>query len=193
MSLKKYKPVTPGSRGHVQINYKEKQLSKNRPLKILTEHFSKNGGRNNKGQISTYHRGGGHKRLYRHIDFKRSIKDKIGYIINNEYDPNRSSYISLVAFSDGSLKYLLTSEGLKKNDTIINTSSSKVPIKIGNSLILKNVPIGTLINNIELKEGYGGQIARSAGCFGKLIKKEGDKAFIRLSSGRQIEVSLSCF
>lgn len=193
MSLKKHKPVTPGSRGHVQINYKEKELSKEKPLKILTEHFGQKGGRNNRGQISTYHRGGGHKRLYRYVDFKRSIKDKVGYVVSNEYDPNRSSYISLVVFSDGSLRYLLTSEGLKKDDTIINTKSPNTPIKIGNSLILKNVPIGTLINNIELKPGSGGQIARSAGCSGKLIKKEGGKASIRLSSGQQIEVSLSCF
>jgi large subunit ribosomal protein L2 len=193
MNLKKYKSITPGSRGHININYKKENLSKENPIKRLVKGLKKTGGRNNKGQISSYHRGGGHKRLYREIDFKRSIRDITGYIIRIEYDPNRSSYISLVAFSNGILKYMLTPTGLKEHDTIISSTNKNTPIKIGNSLPLKNIPVGTIIHNIEIKLNKGGQYARSAGTYGKIIRKENGKSLIRLNSNREIEISSDCF
>ena len=131
--------------------------------------------------------------FYRKIDFKRQDQDEKGYIIRTEYDPNRSSYISLVAFSNGSLKYILSANGLKKDDEIIASKKENTPIKIGNSLLLENVPIGTIIHNIEIKPGKGGQYARAAGAYAKVIKKEKGKTLVRLNSGRQIEISSKCF
>lgn len=193
MNLKKHKPITPGSRGHISINYKKENISTEKPIKKLVKGWTKTGGRNSKGQIASYHRGGGHKKLYREIDFKRDLQDKKGYIIRTEYDPNRSSYISLVAFSDGSLKYMIRPHGLNKDDEIISSEKENTPIKIGNSLPLTNVPIGTIIHNIEITPGKGGQYARSAGCYAKVIKKEKGKTLLRLNSGQQIEISSSCF
>lgn len=193
MNIKKHKPITPGSRGHVSINYKIESISTKKPIKKLVKGLTKTGGRNSNGQIASYHRGGGHKKLYRQIDFKREVQDKTGYIIRTEYDPNRSSYISLVAFSDGSLKYILATKGIKKDDEIISSKKESTPIKGGNSLPLMNIPVGTIVHNIEIKPGKGGQYARAAGCYAKVIKKEEGKTLLRLNSGKQIEISSDCF
>jgi len=193
VSIKKYKPVTPTLRNRVSIDYKQDNIVTNKPIKSLVIRKKNCAGRNNKGQISTFHRGGGHKKLYRHIDLKREIRDIEGYIVRNEYDPNRSSFISLVAFSDGQFCYIITPQGLTKGDKIVSSLDSNISISIGNSLPLKNVPIGTLIHNIELKPGLGGQLVRSAGCSAKIIRKDKKSCLIRLNSGRQLELSNLCF
>lgn len=193
MSIKRYKPVTPTLRNRISINYKEDNITSVRPVKKLVVRKKNNAGRNNKGIISTFHRGGGHKRLYRQVDFKRETQDTEGYIVRNEYDPNRSSYISLVAFTNGKFCYILTPEGLKPGDIINSSLTSELPIIIGNSLPLKYVPVGTLINNIELRPGKGGQLVRSAGCSAKIVRKDKKTCLIRLNSGHQLELSSNCF
>jgi large subunit ribosomal protein L2 len=193
MSIKRYKPVTPTLRNRISINYKEDSILSVRPVKKLVTRKKNNAGRNNKGRISSFHRGGGHKRLYRQVDFKREIQDIEGYIVRNEYDPNRSSYISLVAFTNGKFCYMLTPQGLKQGDRITSSLTLELPITIGNSLPLKNVPVGTLISNIELKPGKGGQLIRSAGCSAKIVRKDNKTCLIRLNSGRQMELSSNCF
>lgn len=193
MTLKKYKPTTPTLRERVSINYKEDGIWSGRPVKMFIKKKSNTGGRNNKGRISTFHKGGGNKQLYRIIDFKRTILDQEGYVLRLEYDPNRSSYICLVVFPTGKLVYMLAPQGLSVGDKVISSFDSNTEIKIGNSLPLKNVPVGTFINNIELKPGKGGQIVRSAGTSAKIIKKEGKNCVVRLTSGHQLTLSGSCF
>lgn len=188
MILKRFKPVTSSLR-QVQL-VKEPLLWKGKPKKELTSGLSKSGGRNNLGRITVNHRGGGHKRKYRLIDFKRTnIRD--GVVVRLEYDPNRSAFIALLQDKTGSsYSYILAPQGLELNQTI--QSAETADIKIGNALPMKNIPVGTMIHNIELFPGKGGQLCRSAGTFAHLIQKtDNGYAMIRLSSGEQRLVPLT--
>ncbi|RTK93115.1 MAG: 50S ribosomal protein L2 [Rickettsiales bacterium] len=188
MALKKYNPVTPSQRGLVRVDRSE--LWKGGPLKSLTRGISKTGGRNNLGRITSRHIGGGHKKLYRFIDFKRNKFDSIATIERIEYDPNRTAYIALIKYEDGELSYILAPAKLKQGDKIV--SGSNVDIKIGNSLPMQNIPVGTIIHNIEMKPGKGGQIARSAGASASLVGKDSGFAQIKLASGELRVVPLNC-
>ena len=159
MALKKYNPTTPSQRGLVRVD--KSDLWKGGPLKQLTEGISKTGGRNNRGRITSRHIGGGHKKLYRLIDFKRNKFDSVATIERIEYDPNRTAYIALIKYEDGELSYILAPAKLNLGDKIVS-GNGDVDIKIGNCLPLKNIPVGTIIHNVEMKPGKGGQIARSA-------------------------------
>ena len=188
MALKKYNPVTPSQRGLVRVDRSE--LWKGGPLKRLTKGISKTGGRNNLGRITSRHIGGGHKKLYRLIDFKRNKFDSVATIERIEYDPNRTAYIALIKYEDGELSYILAPAKLKQGDKIV--SGVNVDIKIGNSLPMQNIPVGTIIHNIEMKPGKGGQIARSAGASASLVGKDSGFAQIKLSSGELRVVPLNC-
>ena len=188
MAIRSYKPTSPGRRFQTIQDYAEITTAK--PFKPLTEHLKKSGGRNNYGEITVWWRGGGHRRLYRIIDFKR---DKIGIpgkIVTVEYDPNRSARIALVQYDDGEKRYILQPVGLKVGDSIV--AGDTVDILPGNTLPLKNIPLGTQINNVELKPGKGGQIARSAGSSVQLVAKEGDYASVKMPSGEIRKISLEC-
>lgn len=182
MAIKKYKATTNGRRNMTTIDY-QSVLTNDRPEKSLLESLSKNGGRNNQGRITTRHQGGGHKRKYRVVDFKRNKHDIQGTIASIEYDPNRNAFISLVNYADGEKRYILFAKGMTVGTTII--SGENADIKVGNAAPLKNIPEGTLIHNVELKPGKGGQMARSAGSFVQLLGKDDDGKYvtIRLSSG----------
>ena len=188
MALKKYNPVTPSQRGLVRVDRSE--LWKGGPLKRLTKGISKTGGRNNLGRITSRHIGGGHKKLYRLIDFKRNKFDSVATIERIEYDPNRTAYIALIKYEDGELSYILAPAKLKQGDKIV--SGVNVDNKIGNSLPMQNIPVGTIIHNIEMKPGKGGQIARSAGASASLVGKDSGFAQIKLSSGELRVVPLNC-
>ncbi len=159
MPIRTYKPTSPGRRFQTVQVFDE--ITETRPHKPLTEPLKKSGGRNNRGEVTSWWRGGGHKRVYRVIDFKRDKKDITGTVSTIEYDPNRSARIALVTYADGEKRYILQPLGLKVGDTIV--AGANVDILPGNTLPLKNIPLGTLIHNVELKPGKGGQIARSAG------------------------------
>jgi large subunit ribosomal protein L2 len=193
MSLKKYKPITPSLRNRVSLDFKASNIFTNKPIKSLTSGKHNKAGRGFKGRISSFHRGGGHKRLNRVIDLKRNIRDEKGYVVRIEYDPNRSSYIALIAFTSGSFCYILAPDGLQAGTSIIASSNTETPINVGNSLPLRNIPVGTFIHNVEMYPDRGGQIARSAGCYAKIIRKDEDSCLIRLTSGKQIVLSNSCF
>ncbi len=179
MALKTYSPITPSQRHLVQVD--KSQLWKGRPLKKLTKGMKKTGGRNNLGRITAWHRGGGHKRLYRTIDFKRNIFDVYATVERIEYDPNRTSYIALIKYDDGRYSYILAPKALNIGDRVI--SSEVADIKVGNCLSLRSIPIGSIIHNIEMKPGKGGQIARAAGAFAVLLSKDSGYAQIKLRSG----------
>ncbi|MDE0801179.1 MAG: 50S ribosomal protein L2 [Rhodospirillaceae bacterium] len=179
MALKTYKPVTSSMRGLVLVDRSD--LHKGGPIKALTEGLTKSGGRNNHGRLTMRHIGGGHKRRYRKIDFKRTKFDVVGTVQRLEYDPNRTAFIALIKYEDGELAYILAPQRLKAGDQVV--SSEQADIKPGNAMPLKNIPVGTIIHNIEMKTGKGAQIARSAGCYAQLIGKDGGYAQIRLSSG----------
>jgi len=188
MSLKKPNSTTPSQRHHYKLDYS--YLSKIKPLKDKTKGISKSGGRNNQGRITVRHRGGGHKRKYRRIDFKRY--DKYGTVSSIEYDPNRSSAIARISESNGKGSfYILLPRGLNIGDDI--ESGPNADIKIGNALPLGKIPIGTTVCNIELKVGKGGQIVRSAGCSAQLIQKTDKYARVRLPSGIQRLIPLGCY
>jgi large subunit ribosomal protein L2 len=188
MALKTYKPVTPSTRGLVLID--RSQLHKGRPVKELTEGLKKTGGRNHFGRITTRHIGGGHKRRYRMIDFKRRKFD-IGAVVERiEYDPNRTAFIALIKYDDGELAYILAPQRLKAGDRVV--SGEKADIKPGNAMPLKSIPVGTIIHNVELKPGKGGQMARSAGSFVQLVGKDQGMALVRLASGEQRLVQAEC-
>jgi large subunit ribosomal protein L2 len=178
MGLKIYKPYTPSTRNRSVINFSF--LSKRKPQKKLTIYNHRSVGRNNKGQITIRHKGGGHKRLYRIIDFKRNKFDKVGKVFSIEYDPNRNVNIALIHYTDGEKRYILHPEKLKIGDYIC--SGKNISISIGNSLPLENIPLGTDIHNIELFPGKGGQLIRSAGTAGKIVAKENNFVIVRLSS-----------
>lgn len=179
MALKTYKPMTNGMRGLVLVDRSD--LHKGGPVKALTEGLTKSGGRNNHGRLTMRHIGGGHKRRYRKIDFKRTKFDVVGTVERLEYDPNRTAFIALIKYDDGELAYILAPQRLQTGDKVI--ASEQADIKPGNAMPLKNIPVGTIIHNIEMKPGKGAQIARSAGCYAQLIGKDGGYAQLRLSSG----------
>lgn len=188
MALKKYNPTTPSQRGLVRVD--KSDLWKGDPFKQLTKGISKTGGRNNLGRITSRHIGGGHKKLYRLIDFKRNKFDVVATIERIEYDPNRTAYIALIRYEDGQMSYILAPAKLKQGDQIV--SGHNVDIKIGNSLPLQNIPVGTVIHNVEMKPGKGGQIARSAGASVSLVGKDSGYAQIKLASGELRVVPLAC-
>ena len=188
MALKQFKPNTPGQRGLVLVD--KSDLYKGKPVKKLTEGLNKAGGRNNSGKITMWQRGGGHKRRYRIIDFKRNKTDLIGTVERIEYDPNRTAYIALIKYEDNEYRYIIAPQRLAVGDKII--SASKADIKPGNSMPLTAVPVGTIIHNVELKPGKGGQLARSAGSYVQLIGKDLSYSILRLTSGEVRFVLSSC-
>jgi large subunit ribosomal protein L2 len=192
MAIKKYKSTTNGRRNMTTIDYSQ-VLTTNTPEKSLVGSINKKAGRNNMGRITTRHKGGGHKRKYRFIDFKRDKFDVVGKIASVEYDPNRNAFISLVNYVDGEKRYILFAKGMKVGMSII--ASAKTDIKVGNSAQLANIPEGTLIHNVELKPGKGGQIARSAGSSAQILGKDEDGKYVtlRLSSGEVRKVLANCY
>lgn len=179
MALKKYKPRSPGQRQLVQIGRKD--LFKGKPEKSLTEGLTKTGGRNNSGRITSRHIGGGHKRRYRLIDWKRNKWDVEGTVARLEYDPNRTAFIALIEYSDGEKRYILAPQRLNVGDKII--AGEKVDVKPGNAMPLRRMPVGTIIHNIEMKPGKGGQMVRSAGTFAQLVGRDQGYAQVKLTSG----------
>jgi large subunit ribosomal protein L2 len=188
MALKALKPRTNGTRGRVAVV--NEGLHKGSPEKSLTKGLTKSGGRNNNGRITSSHRGGGHKRLYRMIDFKRDNSGIEGKVSRVEYDPNRTAHIALVVFSNGEKRYILAPQGLRPGDTVM--SGPDAEIRPGNALPLANIRVGTMLHNIEMKPGKGGQMARSAGVGIQLMGKEGDKAILKLPSGEFRRVEIRC-
>jgi large subunit ribosomal protein L2 len=188
MALKTFKPTSPGLRAVVQIDRRE--LWKGGPIKDLTEGLKKTGGRNNHGHITTRHHGGGHRKRYRMIDFKRRKFDVVATVERIEYDPNRTAFIALVKYADGDLTYILAPQRLAVGDSVV--AGERVDIKPGNALPLRNIPVGTIIHNVEIKPGRGGQLARSAGTFVQLVGKDQGYALLRLASGEVRKVSGEC-
>ena len=188
MALKQYKSVTTSQRQLVNIDRSE--LWKGRPVKKLTRKKIDRAGRNNHGHVTVWNRGGGHKQRYRIIDFLRNKKDMEAVVERIEYDPNRSSFIALVKYTDGELRYIIAPQKLKVGDTVI--SSDKADVKPGNTMLLKNIPVGTVIHNIELKIGKGAQMARSAGSSVQLVGRDGAYVILRLPSGEQRLVNGLC-
>src|SRR3989304_339178 len=175
MGIRKYKPTSPGRRGMTVLTTED--LTRKKPERALTENLSATGGRSNLGEITARHRGGGHKRKYRIIDFKRDKKDVPATVAAIEYDPNRSARIALLNYADGEKRYILCPTGISVGDTVL--SGAGADIKPGNALPIRNIPVGTLVHNIELKVGKGGQIARSAGSVAQILAKEGTYAHLR--------------
>ena len=188
MALKKYKPNTPAMRGLVLVDRSE--LWKGKPEKSLTEGLNKTGGRNNKGRVTSRRRGGGHKRLYRVIDFKRTKFDVPAKVQRLEYDPNRSAFIALIKYEDGEEAYILAPQRLQEGDTVI--AANRADIKPGNAMPMANMPVGTIIHNVEMKPGGGGQLARAAGTYVQLIGKDSGFAQLRLTSGELRMVPAKC-
>ena len=179
MALKSFKPTTPAQRQLVIVDRSE--LWKGKPVKQLTEGKNKSGGRNHHGRLTAFRVGGGHKQSYRFVDFKRRKFDVAGTVERLEYDPNRSAFIALVKYEDGELAYILAPQRLSPGDAVI--SSEKADIKPGNAMLIKNIPVGTIVHNVEMKEGKGGQLARAAGSYVQLVGKDGGYAQLKLRSG----------
>jgi len=190
MGIKKFKPTTPSRRWMSGSDFSE--ITKNKPEKSLTLPLKKTGGRNVYGRITTRHRGGGHKRLLRIIDFKRDLFELPAKVIAIEYDPNRTARLALVEYPNKQRRYIVCPEGLKVGSEIISSNEKNAEIKIGNTLLLKYIPSGTMIHNIELIKGRGGQIVRSAGSSAQIMAKEERLAHIRLPSGEVRAISLDC-
>ena len=188
MALKTFNPTSPGQRQLVIV--KRDGLYKGKPVKTLTEGLTKSGGRNNVGRKTSRHRGGGHKRTYRIIDFKRRKFDVPGTVERLEYDPNRTAFIALIKYEDGEKAYILAPQRLSEGDTVI--ASAKADVKPGNAMPLKAVPVGTILHNVEMKPEKGGQIARSAGAYVQLVGRDAGYAQIRLASGELRMVSDKC-
>ena len=188
MALVKAKPTSPGRRFVVQVS--TPGLHKGEPHAALLDSKSKSGGRNNAGRITTRHRGGGHKQRYRIVDFKRNKLDVPARVERIEYDPNRSAHIALLLYADGERRYILAPKGIKAGDEVRN--GSKAPIKAGNAMPMSFIPVGTLVHNVEMKPGKGGQIARSAGSSVQLVARTGDHATLRLRSGEMRRVPADC-
>ena len=188
MALVKAKPTSPGRRFVVQVSTPD--LHKGEPHAALLDSKSKSGGRNNAGRITTRHRGGGHKQRYRIVDFKRNKLDVPAKVERIEYDPNRSAHIALLLYADGERRYILAPKGIKAGDEVRN--GSKAPIKAGNAMPMSFIPVGTLVHNVEMKPGKGGQIARSAGSSVQLVARTGDHATLRLRSGEMRRVPADC-
>lgn len=189
MPLKVYKPTSPGRRGMTGATFEE--ITKKKPEKSLLKPLKKKAGRNNQGRITVRHRGGGAKRMYRVIDFKRDKLGIYGEVAAIEYDPNRSARLALVNYADGEKRYILAPLGIKVGDTVL--AGSDAEIKIGNALPLKSIPTGTAIHNIELHRGRGGQMVKSAGGVAQLMAKEGSYALLRMPSGELRRVHIECF
>ncbi|ARM31607.1 50S ribosomal protein L2 [Prosthecochloris sp. HL-130-GSB] len=188
MAIRKLSPTTPASR---YLTYSEfDEITKSKPEKSLLVPLKKSGGRNKAGRITSRHRGGGHKRFYRVIDFKRNKDNVPAKVAAIEYDPNRSSRIALLHYVDGEKRYILAPNGLKVGDNV--QSGDKVEIKAGNTMPLKNIPLGTDVHNVEMKAGKGGQMVRSAGAYAVLAAKEGDYATLKLPSGEIRKVRIEC-
>ena len=188
MPIKLYKPVTPGRRFASVVEYDE--LAKKRPEKKLCRPLVKKGGRNHQGIITARHRGGGHKRLYRIIDFKRTKDDVAAKVIALEYDPNRTCHIALLEYADGERRYILAPKGLTVGQELL--SGRSVEPNVGNAMPLVDIPLGLMVHNIEMQPGRGGQLARSAGSFAQLAAKEGKYAMLLLPSGEQRRVPVMC-
>jgi large subunit ribosomal protein L2 len=189
MALKKYKPVTPSTRQLVIVD--RSGLYKGKPVKGLTEGLVSSGGRNNYGRVTARFQGGGHKRAYRIVDFKRRKLGVNGTVERLEYDPNRTAFIALVKYEDGELSYILAPQRLAAGDQVVAAESADV--KPGNAMPLSAMPVGTIVHNVELKPGKGGQIARSAGTYAQLVGRDQGWAILRLNSGEQRVVHGSCF
>ncbi|MER9840033.1 50S ribosomal protein L2 [Mesorhizobium australicum] len=188
MALKKFNPVTPSTRQLVIVD--RSGLYKGKPVKGLTEGLTKSGGRNNHGRITARFIGGGHKRSYRIIDFKRRKFDVVGTVERIEYDPNRTAFIALIKYDDGELSYIIAPQRLAPGDKIV--AGEGVDVKPGNAMPLASMPVGTIVHNIELKPGKGAQVARSAGGYGQLVGRDQGMAILRLNSGEQRVVHGSC-
>jgi large subunit ribosomal protein L2 len=179
MAIRRYKPTSAGRRFQSAHDFDE--ITTDRPYRPLTEPLKKSGGRNNRGEVSSWWRGGGHKRAYRIVDFRRDKRGVPGRVATVEYDPNRSARIALVAYADGEKRYILHPVGLKVGDTVI--ADEKTDMLPGNALPLRNMPLGTLVHNVELRPGKGGQIARSAGSVVQVVAKDGKHVTVKLPSG----------
>jgi large subunit ribosomal protein L2 len=188
MPIRTYKPTSPGRRFQQVQTFDH--LSDVEPYKPLTEPLHKSGGRNNRGEITVWWRGGGHKRMYRVIDFKRDKRNIPGKVATIEYDPNRSAWIALLSYADGEKRYILQPQGLKVGDSVV--AGDNVDILPGNALPLKNIPLGTMVHNVELRPGKGGQIARSAGASVQVVAKEGQYASVRMPSGEIRLINQTC-
>jgi large subunit ribosomal protein L2 len=188
MGIKSYRPYTETRRFQTGLTFDE--ITTSEPHKPLLEPKNRISGRNNQGQLTIWHRGGGHKRHYRIIDFKRDKTGVSAHVASIEYDPNRSAFIALLAYADGEKRYILYPKGLKVGDKIV--SGPEADIVVGNALPIRNVPAGTMVHNIELRPGKGGQMVRSAGAAAQVLAKEGDYAQIRLPSGEIRKISMEC-
>src|SRR6187431_3567892 len=188
MALKSYNPTTPSQRQLVLVD--RSALYKGKPVKTLTEGKHSNGGRNNTGRTTVRFRGGGHKQSYRRIDFKRRRFDAPATVERIEYDPNRTAFIALVKYSDGELAYILAPQRLNKGDSVV--SGEYVDVKPGNAMPAGNIPVGTIVHNVEIKIGKGGQIARSAGTYAQIVGRDGEYVILRLNSGEQRLVHGRC-
>jgi len=189
MALKSFNPITPSLRQLVIVDRSE--LYKGKPEKSLTEGLSQKGGRNNHGRVTVRFRGGGHKRTYRVVDFKRRKLDVTGTVERIEYDPNRTAFIALVRYDDGELAYILAPQRLAAGDKVV--SGLQVDVKPGNAMPLANMPVGTIVHNVELKPGKGGQMARSAGSYAQIVGRDQGYVIMRLNSGEQRLVQGTCF
>lgn len=188
MGMKRWKPTTPGTRFKVSSDYSE--ITREEGEKSLMTPLPKKAGRNNKGRITVRHRGGGHKRMYRIIDFRRNKPGVPGRVDSIEYDPNRSARIALIVYRDGDKRYIIAPDGLTVGQTIV--SGAEAPPEVGNHLPLRKVPLGTMVHNVEMKPGKGGQIARSAGSAVQLMAREGGYATLRMPSREMRRVSIEC-
>jgi len=188
MAIRNYKPTTPGRRKMSTLVNEE--ITTSTPEKSLTVTMKKNSGRNNQGKITVRHQGGGVKRKYRIIDFKRNKLNVPGSVASIEYDPNRTANIALISYADGEKRYIIAPKGLTVNDTVV--SGENVDIKPGNALPIANIPVGTMIHNIELRPGKGGELARSAGTSAQILGRENEYVMVRLSSGEQRKVLGTC-
>ncbi len=189
MALKHFKPVTPSLRQLVIVD--RSGLYKGKPVKTLTEGKSSSGGRNNNGRITVRFRGGGHKQTYRLVDFKRSKRDVSAVVDRIEYDPNRSAFIALIKYQDGELAYILAPQRLAVGDSVI--AGDAVDVKPGNAGPLSSLPVGTIVHNVEMKIGKGGQIARSAGAYAQIVGRDQGYVIVRLNSGEQRLVHGACY
>jgi large subunit ribosomal protein L2 len=189
MAIKQYKPTTPGRRGASVVDFSK--LDKVKPLATAVESMKEHSGRNNTGRITIRHQGGGARRHYRLIDWRRDKLDIVGKVEYVEYDPNRSAFIARVLYADGDRRYILCPDGLSKGDKVV--SSKNADVKVGNAMPLRNVPVGTFVHNIEMRPGKGGQMARSAGTFAQLMGRVDGFAQLRMPSGEMRRVPEECF
>jgi large subunit ribosomal protein L2 len=189
MGLKTYNPTSPGRRQLITTDRSE--LWGGAPVKTLTEGLSKKGGRNNRGRITAFHRGGGHKRTYRVIDFLRTRYDQVATVERLEYDPNRTAFIALINYEDGEQAYIIAPQRLTAGDKVVS-SKGQVDVKPGNTMPLERMPVGTIVHNVEMKPGKGGQIARSAGAYAQYVGRDQGWAILRLNSGEQRRVHGTC-